>query len=117
MTLESGFAMIIKSREMCDKLNTRKCRNWQTSKTKDLVAIAVVWVQVPSSALICGCDKYSRNAVFIVFFVFWCVTKKAKRSLCGNSILPFNFLCHSVVSDYNIASFEDNARGNKSTIF
>lgn len=33
----------------------RKCRNWQTSKTKDLVAIAVVWVQVPSSA----------------FFFFW----------------------------------------------
>ena len=29
----------------------RKCRNWQTSKTKDLVTIAVVWVQVPSSAL------------------------------------------------------------------
>ena len=29
----------------------RKCRNWQTSKTKDLVAIAVVWVQVPSSAV------------------------------------------------------------------
>ena len=28
----------------------RKCRNWQTSKTKDLVAIAVVWVQVPSPA-------------------------------------------------------------------
>ena len=30
----------------------RKCRNWQTSKTKDLVTIAVVWVQVPSSALL-----------------------------------------------------------------
>ena len=29
----------------------RKCRNWQTSKTKDLVSIALVWVQVPSSAL------------------------------------------------------------------
>ena len=29
----------------------RKCRNWQTSKTKDLVIIAIVWVQVPSSAL------------------------------------------------------------------
>ena len=28
----------------------RKCRNWQTSKTKDLVFIANVWVQVPSSA-------------------------------------------------------------------
>ena len=24
----------------------RKCRNWQTSKTKDLVLIASVWVQV-----------------------------------------------------------------------
>ena len=35
---------------------TRKCRNWQTSKTKDLVAIAVVWVQVPSSAF-CGCSS------------------------------------------------------------
>ena len=31
-------------------MQMRKCRNWQTSKTKDLVAIAVVWVQVPSSA-------------------------------------------------------------------
>ncbi len=29
----------------------RKCRNWQTSKTKDLVINAIVWVQVPSSAL------------------------------------------------------------------
>ena len=28
----------------------RKCRNWQTSKTKDLVINAIVWVQVPSSA-------------------------------------------------------------------
>ena len=33
------------------KQNMRKCRNWQTSKTKDLVSIALVWVQVPSSAL------------------------------------------------------------------
>ena len=31
-------------------IDTRKCRNWQTSKTKDLVFIANVWVQVPSSA-------------------------------------------------------------------
>ena len=29
----------------------RKCRNWLTCKTKDLVIIAIVWVQVPSSAL------------------------------------------------------------------
>ncbi len=33
------------------KRGSRKCRNWQTSKTKDLVIIAIVWVQVPSSAL------------------------------------------------------------------
>ena len=32
--------------------DARKCRNWQTSKTKDLVIIAIVWVQVPSSALL-----------------------------------------------------------------
>ena len=32
------------------KCSMRKCRNWQTSKTKDLVSIALVWVQVPSSA-------------------------------------------------------------------
>ena len=32
----------------------RKCRNWQTSKTKDLVTVYVVWVQVPSSALTKG---------------------------------------------------------------
>ena len=30
--------------------SARKCRNWQTSKTKDLVSNALVWVQVPSSA-------------------------------------------------------------------
>ena len=36
----------------------RKCRNWQTSKTKDLVLIASVWVQVPPSA---G-EKTGRNA-------------------------------------------------------
>ena len=39
-------------------VNMRKCRNWQTSKTKDLVSIALVWVQVPSSAffytIVCG---------------------------------------------------------------
>ena len=32
------------------QVQMRKCRNWQTSKTKDLVIIAIVWVQVPSSA-------------------------------------------------------------------
>ena len=35
-----------------EKIKKRKCRNWQTSKTKDLVGNALVWVQVPSSALV-----------------------------------------------------------------
>ena len=45
MTFGFGFVIIIKSSK-----DMRKCRNWQTSKTKDLVIIAIVWVQVPSSA-------------------------------------------------------------------
>ena len=36
---------------------SRKCRNWQTSKTKDLVSNALVWVQVPSSALVLKAQK------------------------------------------------------------
>ncbi len=48
LTRKRKFDIINKSsREMND---LRKCRNWQTSKTKDLVSIALVWVQVPSSA-------------------------------------------------------------------
>ena len=51
----------------------RKCRNWQTSKTKDLVINAIVWVQVPSPA----CQAFTgsckclfiilQNKVFLVF--------------------------------------------------
>ncbi len=37
-------------RDDFEQLNMRKCRNWQTSKTKDLVINAIVWVQIPSSA-------------------------------------------------------------------
>ena len=43
-------ATISKTYERKMKCDMRKCRNWQTSKTKDLVSIALVWVQVPSSA-------------------------------------------------------------------
>ena len=55
LTLSFTFGIVsfvarekIKNPVKCDM---RKCRNWQTSKTKDLVSIALVWVQVPSSAL------------------------------------------------------------------
>ena len=34
-----------------DKIkDMRECWNWQTGQTKDLVVIAIVWVQVPSPA-------------------------------------------------------------------
>ena len=40
------------------KCDMRKCRNWQTSKTKDLVSNALVWVQVPSSAFFMSKIKF-----------------------------------------------------------
>lgn len=46
----------------------RKCRNWQTSKTKDLVSNALVWVQVPSSAVKRNAEKLF-NKGFSVFFL------------------------------------------------
>ena len=46
----------------------RKCRNWQTSKTKDLVTIAVVWVQVPSSAFLIKWEALIRGFPFFVLF-------------------------------------------------
>ena len=66
LTLPRVFDIIIKSRK-----DMRKCRNWQTSKTKDLVAIAVVWVQVPSSAL----GKMVGNLIFQRFPIFLFVAK------------------------------------------
>ena len=41
----------------------RKCRNWQTSKTKDLVSIALVWVQVPSSAFFIHENRMLRRSI------------------------------------------------------
>ena len=40
---------LLKSEYICEM---QECRNWQTSKTKDLVINAIVWVQVPSPALL-----------------------------------------------------------------
>ena len=45
--------------------NSRKCRNWQTSKTKDLVLIASVRVQVPPSASF----KREQPSNWLLFFV------------------------------------------------
>ena len=53
----------------------RKCRNWQTSKTKDLVLIASVWVQVPSSAL----NGAKPNPVYFFKKVFAVVVNFTRR--------------------------------------
>ena len=74
-TLESR-AIIIKNFFLIDKsiyliynkAVARKCRNWQTSKTKDLVTIAVVWVQVPSSAFLIKWEALIRGFPFFVLF-------------------------------------------------
>lgn len=44
----------------------RECWNWQTGQTKDLVVIAIVWVQVPSPAgLINGSFWLTEISVFL----------------------------------------------------
>ena len=58
--------MILLHKIIC---NLRKCRNWQTSKTKDLVLIASVRVQVPPSA------RLKRATKYLVAFLFF---KKCK---------------------------------------
>ena len=56
----------------------RKCRNWQTSKTKDLVINAIVWVQVPSSAV-------GKSLEIKGFFLFH---KKVASVYKGTKIYP-----------------------------
>ena len=53
------------------KCDMRKCRNWQTSKTKDLVSIALVWVQVPSSAFFYFIKKCQKPAKRLFCGLFW----------------------------------------------
>ena len=45
-------------------VDMQECRNWQTSKTKDLVINAIVWVQVPSPA--CQAFTGSCKCLFII---------------------------------------------------
>ena len=71
----------------------RKCRNWQTSKTKDLVSIALVWVQVPSSAFNLS-RKMLIIAVFRDFLLFILAKRGAKK---GQSFFSARFF-HSTIS-------------------
>ena len=48
----------------------QECRNWQTSKTKDLVAVIAVWVQVPSPAF-CKSWGFSIEGFRLFLFVRW----------------------------------------------
>ena len=67
---------------------SRKCRNWQTSKTKDLVIIAIVWVQVPSSAD----EKDIQRMSFFVAFAPQLIPFSPRRSNLTNWIVWFSNL-------------------------
>ena len=75
LTFSKGCSIILFGQR---KRHLRKCRNWQTSKTKDLVIIAIVWVQVPSSAFNMK-DSGTMPESFLV---------KAERSLPPESRSP-----------------------------
>ena len=79
---------------------SRKCRNWQTSKTKDLVINAIVWVQVPSSALISkqGNIIKIRFPCFLFFINFFTKYKYANLPI---QLLP---LGPSAVTSYALCS-------------
>ena len=74
----------------------RKCRNWQTSKTKDLVSIALVWVQVPSSAF-----NLSRKALIIAAFSGFFITQFSKRGKKGAEF----FLCSFFIQLFHSSCF------------
>ena len=75
------------------KCDMRKCRNWQTSKTKDLVSIALVWVQVPSSAFNLS-RKMLIVAVFSGFFIIYFSKKGQKRGRVFSLLVFFIQLFH-----------------------
>ena len=64
----------------------RKCRNWQTSKTKDLVSIALVWVQVPSSACRALDDSraflFARTGLFVLCAHLELCLRMSKKFIC-----------------------------------
>ena len=66
-------------------MNERKCRNWQTSKTKDLVSIALVWVQVPSSAFIIRKDFLKKKS-FFVYKIFYYTLRIEKNQIKNKKI-------------------------------
>ncbi len=59
--VHSEHMRLLKSEYICEM---QECRNWQTSKTKDLVINAIVWVQVPSPA--CQAFTGSCKCLFII---------------------------------------------------
>ena len=70
----------------------RKCRNWQTSKTKDLVIIAIVWVQVPSPAFVK--QKGSSNTDEPFLFSRFQKEEQKKSSLSSTFHLSLNYRCY-----------------------
>ena len=56
----------------------QECRNWQTSKTKDLVSNALVWVQVPSPAF----NKKEQTKCLLFFCVKRLIQDLGNWGLC-----------------------------------
>ena len=81
-----GIISVIARKSISTKCDMRKCRNWQTSKTKDLVSIALVWVQVPSSAYRALDDSraflFARTGLFVLCGRLELCLRMSKKFIC-----------------------------------
>ena len=87
LTLFRTFCIIsVVANKLSVKCDMRKCRNWQTSKTKDLVSIALVWVQVPSSACRALDDSraflFARTGLFVLCGCLELCLRMSKKFIC-----------------------------------
>ena len=80
------ISYFIAQRFLLYECDMRKCRNWQTSKTKDLVSIALVWVQVPSSACRALDDSraflFARTGLFVLCAHLELCLRMSKKFIC-----------------------------------
>ena len=90
LTIIYPFVILIsvaaRKKTFSEKRDMRKCRNWQTSKTKDLVSIALVWVQVPSSACRALDDSraflFARTGLFVLCAHLELCLRMSKKFIC-----------------------------------
>ena len=75
--------------------NMRKCWNWQTGQTKDLVVIAIVWVQVPSSA----------EQKLLLMQGFFTLLERVRKRLFGSCSFQFAGACLKTPAQKNQRNF------------